>query len=245
MTDTLGTVDAEVSAQRSGVGGVLRGLLTLLFTLAVPVLLVLLSVRLVMTPLFLQIEYNRPGFPADVYGFSTADRLRYGPLAVDYLFNGEDIDFLGNLTFANGAPLFNARELGHMEDVKVVTRAAYFMLLYGGLGALILGVLLSRRSWGPVVLWRGLFNGAVLTLALVTAIVFFAVAAWDFFFTAFHQVFFEAGTWTFAYSDTLIRLFPEQLWFDAALSIGVLTVLGALGLLLLSWRVLRHVHTKA
>lgn len=242
MTDTLKPLNAAQVAQAPRA---LPHLVMVFFTVAVPVLLVLLSVRLVMTPLFLQLEYNRPGFPVDVYGFTTADRLRYGPLAVDYLLNGEGIDYLGDLAFADGAPLFNARELRHMEDVKVVTRAAYFVLLYGGLGALILGALLSRLPWGRAALWRGLFNGAVLTLALVAAIVFFAVAAWDFFFTAFHQIFFEAGTWTFAYSDTLIRLFPEQLWFDAALSIGVLTVLGALGLLLLSWRVLRRVHTKA
>jgi integral membrane protein (TIGR01906 family) len=61
-----------------------------------------------------------------------------------------------------------------------------------------------------------------------------AVVAWDTFFTAFHQLFFAGGTWVFAYSDTLIRLFPEQFWFDAALTVGGLTLLGALALLLLS-----------
>jgi uncharacterized membrane protein len=42
-------------------------------------------------------------------------------------------------------------------------------------------------------------------------------------FVAFHQVFFAAGTWTFEYSDTLIRLFPNRFWFDAALTIAGLT----------------------
>ncbi|MEO0599678.1 MAG: DUF1461 domain-containing protein, partial [Chloroflexota bacterium] len=59
--------------------------------------------------------------------------------------------------------------------------------------------------------------------------------AWDFFFTQFHNVFFEQGTWRFYYSDTLIRLYPERFWFEASLVVGVLTVVGALVILGISW----------
>jgi hypothetical protein len=38
----------------------------------------------------------------------------------------------------------------------------------------------------------------------------------------------------FLYEDTLIRLFPEQFWFDAALFIGALTVIGAVVTLFLT-----------
>ena len=48
--------------------------------------------------------------------------------------------------------------------------------------------------------------------------------SWDTFFTNFHKVFFEGDSWLFRRSDTLIRLFPEQFWFDAALTVGGLTV---------------------
>ncbi|NDJ62146.1 MAG: DUF1461 domain-containing protein, partial [Chloroflexi bacterium] len=62
------------------------------------------------------------------------------------------------------------------------------------------------------------------------------ITNWDYFFTLFHNLFFESGTWQFLYSDTLIRLFPEQFWFDAALIIGGFNVIMSLGVLGITWR---------
>lgn len=195
-------------------------------TLIYPVLLVLIGARLVMSPAFLSFEYNRPDFPPDFYGFTTEDRLRYAPYAVNYLLNGEDIDYLGDLTFPDGTALYNARELRHMRDVKVLTTAAFGFAVVGGALALAAMIYLWRRA--PTNLALALRNGALLTIGLILLIALTAVAAWDFFFTLFHQLFFEADTWYFLYSDTLIRLFPEQFWFDASILIGVIAVLASL-----------------
>src|SRR4030043_1063715 len=70
--------------------------------LILPGVIVLLVVRLVINPWFLEFEYHTPGFPADPYGFSLQDRLKYGKIAVDYLINPEDISFLGDLRFPLG-----------------------------------------------------------------------------------------------------------------------------------------------
>ena len=204
--------------------------------ITVPVLLTLLSVRLVMTPLFLQIEYSRPGFPEDFYGFTREDRLEYAPYALNYLLNSAGIEYLGDQTFPDGSPLYNARELRHMEDVKVVTRAAFRLLMWGGLAALVIVLYLGWSRRRRVILQQALMTGSILTLSLIGAIVLMALVAWNTFFDAFHDMFFESGTWRFAYSDTLIRLFPEQFWFDAALVIGILTSATALLLLLITWR---------
>ena len=56
----------------------------------------------------------------------------------------------------------------------------------------------------------------------------------------FHALFFEGDTWVFRTSDTLIRLFPEQFWFDAALTVAVLTVSGSLLAMLVAWRMERR-----
>jgi len=53
------------------------------------------------------------------------------------------------------------------------------------------------------------------------------VANWDFFFTGFHRIFFEGDSWLFSTRATLIRLFPERFWFDAAIAIGAITFAGA------------------
>lgn len=221
-----------------------------LLTLAVPVLLVLGSARLVMTRAFLYFDYTRPGFPSDIYGFSTQDRLQYAPYALDYLLNGEDISFLADLrlpsdrciTAARGASdcaMYTAGELRHMRDVKVVARIAFLVAVGMAVSAGIILYMMMRDGQARVELWGGLFFGGILTLSIIAAVVFAATLNWDYFFTAFHTLFFAGGTWRFAYSDTLIRLFPEQFWFDAALAIGATTAAAAAAILTVAWTRLR------
>jgi integral membrane protein (TIGR01906 family) len=212
----------------------LRTTLRLFITITVPLLLVMGAARLVMFPLYLQLEYQRPGFPVDTYGFTVEDRLRYAPLAIDYLLNGEDVGFLEALTFPDGAPLYNERELIHMHDVKLVITAAFATALTLGVLSFIAGIILWRTA--RLELYRALFDGAALTIGLIVGIIALAVLSWDFFFTQFHNLFFADGTWIFLYSDTLIRLFPEQFWFDTAVVIGAMAVSGAALLIALTWR---------
>lgn len=235
--DSVNAENATMKAETSHVAvTMLPSLIRLFFTLAVPVLLILFAARIIMFgEWFVRFEYSRPGFPKDVYGFTTEDRLNYAPFALEYLFNDSGIAYLEDLTFPDGSALFNDRELRHMEDVKVVTRYAFRFLYTGLVIALGLGLLAWRHSSYRASMVRGLIAGSSLTLSLIGAIVVVAVATWDTFFTTFHTMFFESGTWRFAYSDTLIRLFPEQFWFDAALVVGAFTVSGALGILLIVW----------
>lgn len=205
-----------------------------LLMLGLPVFLVLTGVRLVMTETFLTIEYRRPGFPADRYGFTQEDRLRYAPYAVRYLLNDAGIEYLGDLTL-DGGPMYTDRELRHMADVKVVTRAA---LAVHRVLAVALGVTVVALAWSPAhrrVLRQGLFAGGTLTIGLIVTIVVIVLLSWDAFFTGFHRVFFEGDSWRFSPRATLIRLFPEQFWFDAAIAIGLLTILGAALAIAVAW----------
>ncbi len=52
------------------------------------------------------------------------------------------------------------------------------------------------------------------------------------FFSGFHALFFEGDSWLFAYSDTLIRLFPLRFWQDTFLFATLIAVAGGLGLAL-------------
>jgi integral membrane protein (TIGR01906 family) len=47
-------------------------------------------------------------------------------------------------------------------------------------------------------------------------------------FAGFHAIFFEGDTWLFFTNDTLIRLFPEKLWSDAFIYLGMFTLISAL-----------------
>lgn len=208
---------------------ILQALLSWLITLLVPVALVFLGLRLLLTPLFLQIEYRAPGFPADDYGFSLADRLHWSQIALQYLVNNSGISFLGDLIFPDGSPLYNARELSHMQDVKNVVQP----VLKIGYGVwfviLALGIWARWGNWWQVYR-RGLGRGGWLTVALVAAIAVFATTSFWRFFTDFHSLFFEGDSWLFLYSDTLIRLFPMRFWQDAFLAVGAIAWIGGFGL---------------
>lgn len=203
-----------------------------LMAILLPFLLLIAAVRVVASPVFLWIEYFRPGFPGDGYGFSADDRLTYGSYAVDYLANLSGARYLGDLVFPSGDHLFTAGEVSHMADVKLVVLSAY------GAGiAILLFFVLSflglRKSKGAFA--RGLFAGAFVTIGLILALGVLAVLGWQQFFTEFHRIFFAAGTWTFRLEDTLIRLFPGQFWTDSAVTVGVLVMLAASLLVIFCW----------
>ncbi len=193
-------------------------------------------------PGYLVFEYHTPGFPADPYGFTLQDRLKYGKLAVDYLNNSAGISFLGDLRFPAGqqAPpptcqemtdctqLFNDRELQHMVDVKNVYQAVMRILVGSAIFIVLLALWAWRGRWLDEYL-KGLQRGGLLTLVLLGVLVIFILVAFNIFFVLFHEVFFKAGTWTFLYSDTLIRLFPERFWQDTFLiGTGLSALLGLL-----------------
>ncbi len=198
-----------------------------------PVILLILAVRAVTSPLFLWVEYNRPGFPGDGYGFSTDDRMTYGSYAVDYLSNWAGARYLGELVDRSGDDLFTGGEVSHMADVKMVILSAFtagFVLI---LVSAIAMIYLRRRSPGGV--RRGLFAGSVATLVIILGLGTLAALGWEQFFAAFHSVFFASGTWTFSLQDTLIRLFPGQFWVDAGIVIGVLVLAAATLTVVLTW----------
>lgn len=206
--------------------------LKLLLALALVCLLMMTAVRLLLSHEFLRIEYLRPGFPADSYGFSADDRMMYGRVAIDYLFNREPISFLGELRLplrlcflpradAEDCPLFKQAELRHMRDVKHVIQFAFALAAVCAL-TVVVALLLDWRAG-----LAGLQLGAWLTLLLIGGLGVVAFAAWDSAFDRFHDLFFAAGSWRFPHSDSLIRLFPEQIFIDAALFIATFCVVGA------------------
>ena len=219
--------------------------LRLFYMLAVPLLLTLGSVRLLLSYEYLRLEYQRADFPADPYGFTVDDRLDYGMFAISYLFNDEALDFLAALRLprekcwgvAEGAadcPLFTSTALGHLQDVKRIVGISLATALVVFVAAVVIALFARRSSGWKREIIGGLRQGSRLTLGGVLVLAVLAVTAWNQAFDSFHEIFFAPGSWRFAFSDSLIRLYPEQVFVDAALIIGVLTSAGALLILVLA-----------
>ena len=205
-----------------------------LTALLVPVALVVAAVRLLLTPLFIQVEYRLPYFPPDPYGFTTAQRLHWADQARRYLLGSQGEDWLAGLRFADGSRVFNAREVRHLADVKAVVRSTLRVGLAAAAGLLGLAFWARRqgpRAWGTF--RQALAWGGWLTVGFVLLVAGAVLVAFGPFFVFFHRLFFEGDSWLFPTSDTLIRLFPERFWMDAFLAAGLLS--GGAGWLLARW----------
>src|SRR5215207_11117791 len=211
-------------------------LISWLIAILVPLALIGLGLRVLLSPVFLKIEYNMPYFPPDQYGFTKADRLKWAPYALEYLVNSADISYIGDLKFDDGTALYNERELSHMDDVKRVTQGA-LRVWYLSLAVLaLLGVWAWIGGWWSV--YRlGLMRGGWLMVGLAVAVGLIVVVGilinpdiFFSFFAAFHGLFFEGDSWLFLYSDTLIRLFPIRFWQDAILLAAIIALGGGVAL---------------
>jgi integral membrane protein (TIGR01906 family) len=211
-------------------------ILSWLISILIPLALIGLAIRVLLSPVFYKTEYNMPYFPPDDYGFTKADRLKWAPYAVNYLTNNADISYLGDLKFDDGKPLYNERELSHMQDVKRLTLATL------NLWYVSLALLLALGLWAWYGQWwddyrLGLMRGGWLMVGLAVTIGIIVVVGitanpnvFDEFFVGFHHLFFSGDSWLFLFSDTLIRLFPIRFWEDAFLWAAVIALGGGIAL---------------
>jgi len=220
-------------------------LIQYLLVLALPVFLLVADVRIATGHWFVHWEYGKASFPSDPYGLSTAERIHLAEACVDYLATGADISLLADLRLPGGEPAFNERELRHMADVQAVYSylmtacAVAALALVGGMIALLNSGRSRRRA--PA----ALLGGSLLTLGLLGAVGAYMALSWNEFFTTFHGIFFEGGTWLFDYSDTLIRLFPVRFWMDVAAVIVGLLVVEAIVVAGIGWMWMRRVDPDA
>lgn len=198
--------------------------------LVMPIFLGFSVITLVIHPAYPRYEYAKPNFPPDPFGFTQEERLAMALISVAYLESWaapeEVIHLLSDQRLpGSDQPLYNAREIQHMLDVKRVTDAIRIgALAAGGVASSGLTWLLAapaRRRTG----YRAIWWGGLLTVIILVAIAGFILLAWPIFFVQFHELLFPPDTWTFNLSDALIRLHPEKFFFDVGVIMSVGTLL--------------------
>jgi integral membrane protein (TIGR01906 family) len=192
-------------------------------------LVILLNGPLILfNPWFVAFEQGRHAVPARL-GTSSAEVARVtDEMLGDLLLGGNfavSLDGVG--------PLLDDAERSHMRDVGRLVRA------FTALDLLAIAVLLVSgwrlRSERPRRARLLVIAASGLTVAAVAIGVFFAVA-FDAAFTAFHGLFFAAGTWQFGPDSNLLRLFPEPFWYEIALAAGLAIIVTAVLATLLARR---------
>ena len=205
-----------------------------LIALTVPLTVVMIAIRAVASAPFLWLEYHRPGFPEDSYGYYLVERMRLGSYGVDYINNFAPREYLARVTTgADNTLAFTEAEVNHMHDVKWVLLIA--TVAVAALFLLTLFSSISLRERAPGTIRRSLFAGAWITLGLIAVLGVVGVFGWEWLFTTFHQVFFPQGNWEFSIRSSLIRLYPPQFWIDAAIAVAVLVAAQITLLLVTTW----------
>ena len=205
-----------------------------LIALTVPLTVLMIAIRAVASAPFLWLEYHRPGFPEDSYGYYLVERMRLGSYGVDYINNFAPREYLARLTTgADNTLAFTEAEVNHMHDVKWVLLIA--TVAVAALFLLTLFSSISLRERSPGTIRRSLFCGAWITLGLIAVLGVVGVFGWEWLFTTFHQVFFPQGNWEFSVRSSLIRLYPPQFWIDAAIAVAVLVAAQITLLLVTTW----------
>jgi len=127
----------------------------------------------------------------------------------------------------DGRPGFDEAAIAHLADVRSVIAGA--RIVTWGL-ALLLAVWLAAEVAGRRFdrIAAGMRAGAWWCLGLVLVAGLAGVFNFDALFSAFHGLFFAAGTWTFPSDSLLIQTFPEPFWATAAgLWAGIVLLGGA------------------
>jgi len=201
-----------------------------LFIVAVPLLLITASVTW---------AFNSPGLYNDgfekysisrISGITDGDLRQVGADIRGYINSGDEPLDVRTKIMGEERDLFNDREIAHMKDVKKLVRGVYVLALVSAvyLAAMILIGFAVRRMRFVSDLSRRLALGGGLTLGLLVAFGVVALVGFDSVFLKFHQLSFANDFWQLdPRTDYLVRIFPQDFWFDATLWVAVRAIVGA------------------
>ena len=202
-----------------------------LFIVAVPLFLITGSVTW---------AFNSPGLYNNgfekysisrISGISDSDLRQVGADIRSYINSDEEPMNIQTRIFGVEQDLFNTKEIAHMKDVKQLVRGVYLLAVVSAVylaGMILVGFIRQKGPFAELLAKR-LALGGGLTLALL--VIFGAVAAFGFdsLFLKFHQISFANDFWQLdPRTDYLVKIFPDDFWFDATLLVAVRTVIGAL-----------------
>ena len=210
---------------------------TALFVIAVPLFLVTAAV----TWAFNSPGVYRTGFEkyhvSSTTGITDADLLQVSADIRSYFNSTQEPLEVRTRVFGVETELFNSREITHMRDVKRLVQGVYVVAALSALyllAAVAWAVVRHRRRSAEVLARRFLWGGSV-TLALILAVGLFALVGFDTLFLKFHQLSFANDFWQLdSRTDNLVRLFPQDFWFDATIWVAIRAVVAALLVAVLS-----------
>ena len=200
---------------------------------------------IVVVPLFLVTSsiswaFNSPGLYNDgfkkysisrISGITDADLRQVGADIRHYINSDDEPLVVTTRIFGEKRDLFNNREISHMKDVKQLVRGVYVLALVSA--AYLAAMIVVGFGWQKVrfvpALAKRLTWGGGLTLILMVVFGIAALVGFDGVFLKFHQLSFANDLWQLnPRTDYLVRIFPQDFWFDATMWVSLRVIAGAL-----------------
>ena len=217
---------------------------SILFIAAVAVLLVTSNVRWAFNALPLyELGFSRHQV-AITTGFSQTQLTEAARQIRDYFNSSEELLDVRVSSEGVMRPLYNDREVSHMQDVKDLATRIYrvqegaflYSFLFVTVGFLIMGNEFSGR------LRRLLVRGCLLTAVLVALVAVISLVGFGPLFVFFHEISFSNDLWRLdPNTSALVQMFPQGFWLETTVLIGVASVVEAGAILILlstlgAWR---------
>jgi len=200
---------------------VLKIIAAIVFVVCVPTLLLTTNLRLAANNMRLY-EYGFNKF--DVSAATGLDKTELHDFASQLItyFNSDE-EYMAT-------DLYNQRELAHLKDVKGLIRLAYYLQIASATyiaAYLAVNFALRRRAFWEDFAKQALWGGG-LTVALLAVLAFWAATDFDSLFLLFHLSSFRNDLWLLNPGDTMLLMFPQGFFFDAALFVAAATIVEAL-----------------
>jgi integral membrane protein (TIGR01906 family) len=231
MRTTVPTIAEQVNAAPDLLDWV-RGLVSLAFVLLLPLLIIGTSLRGLVTDRDFVLRGFEDNHVATTTGLDDAQLRRIADAFVAYFEGPRGQIQLQVTAFGQSRPLFNDREVAHMEDVQVLVQFFLRMQLIAAAAVVVrlAFAVAFDRSVAPT--GRDMLLSTGLMVALVVVVGVLSLLDFDALWTRFHQIAFRNDLWQLdPTSDYLIMLFPEPFWFTAtirmATSVALQTVVVA------------------
>lgn len=108
-----------------------------------------------------------------------------------------------------------SEQVTHLDDVYDIS-ARFIMPIFGIVAMAVFLLMVGLRMFGAGIVATTLKWSGIIALIILAAIAVFAVISFNGFFSAFHSILFEDGSWTFSADSLLIRSLPEGFWASIA-----------------------------
>jgi integral membrane protein (TIGR01906 family) len=218
----------------------LRGLVSLFFVVLLPLLIIGTSLRGLITDRDFMLRGFRDNQVAVQTGLDDAQLQRIADAFVAYFQAPPGQIQMQVTAFGQSRPLFNEREVTHMEDVQKLIQFFLTLQLVAAAVVALRVVFAIVFDHSAVPIGREMLFSTGVMVALVVLVGVLSLMDFEALWMRFHQIAFRNDLWLLDPSrDYLIMLFPEPFWFTAtmrmATSVAVQTALVAvvgLGLVL-------------